>query len=131
MLNLGITEKENFMDLNEAEQLCKELMEKNEVKDFGFEWNPWLTSSLGRCNYAKKVIELNPAFVRENDRWNVRQVILHEIAHAMTWIGYKRGLYNKSELHHSRTFKRLFFMIGGSQKHQYKCTAKLKQYRRA
>jgi len=70
------------MELEKAEKLVKELMEKHDV---GKAWRfVWINKKAyyGECNKKMKEIRLSRKFVEINNQERVRDVILHEIAHA-------------------------------------------------
>ena len=73
------------MDLPSAGQLALSLMQHHGLVDAGwtFRFNQ-RKRSLGLCRYADQRIELSAPFVTRNDESEVRDVILHEIAHALT-----------------------------------------------
>ncbi|MEM9915799.1 MAG: SprT-like domain-containing protein, partial [Planctomycetota bacterium] len=73
------------MDLPSAGQLALSLMQHHGLADAGwtFRFNQ-RKRSLGLCNYTTQRIELSAPFVTRNDEPEVRDVILHEIAHALT-----------------------------------------------
>jgi predicted SprT family Zn-dependent metalloprotease len=57
-------------------------------EDWHFAWNR-RKRSLGLCRYHQKRIELSLHFVLANDEAQVRETVLHEIAHALA--GEKAG----------------------------------------
>ncbi|MEM6854739.1 MAG: SprT-like domain-containing protein [Planctomycetota bacterium] len=73
------------MDLPSAGQLALSLMQHHGLTGAGwtFRFNQ-RKRSLGLCNYTTQRIELSAPFVTRNDEPEVRDVILHEIAHALT-----------------------------------------------
>lgn len=74
------------MELKQAETLAKALMAEHMAHLSGWRivFNARLRRALGRCHYAKKHIELCPKYVACNAEPQVRDTILHEIAHALT-----------------------------------------------
>lgn len=74
------------MELKQAETLAKALMAEHMAHLSGWRvvFNARLRRSLGRCHYTKKYIELCPKYVACNAEPQVRDTILHEIAHALT-----------------------------------------------
>lgn len=70
------------MELSKAKELCEELMQLNGVgKTWRFNWiRTW--NVYGRCIKRNRVIQLSKHFVEVNDESEVRNTILHEIAHA-------------------------------------------------
>jgi predicted SprT family Zn-dependent metalloprotease len=76
------------MDFSEAEQLARKLMADFGLPDWAFGWNR-RKRSLGLCRYREKRLELSAHFVQANPLEQVRETILHEIAHALA--GEKAG----------------------------------------
>src|SRR5271156_2803212 len=70
------------MDLNEAEQLAHRLLELHGLTDWSFAFNR-RKRALGFCRYGIRRIELSTHFVGGHEEPHVRDVILHEIAHAL------------------------------------------------
>ena len=73
----------------EAEKLARQLMDEHGLRD----WKLEITSSveltpLGRCNRKTKTIQLAGSFIPISTKGAVRDVILHEIAHALTSGGH-------------------------------------------
>lgn len=58
-------------------------MQQHGLADWAFRFNQ-RKRALGICNYTHRRIELSAPFVVRNDESQVRDVILHEIAHALT-----------------------------------------------
>lgn len=75
------------MELIEAQQLAKELMQQHNVSHYHFKFDN-AVRRFGYCNYSKKTISLSKKIVSLNDQATVKNVILHEIAHAMLGHGY-------------------------------------------
>lgn len=73
------------MELKAAETLAKQLMAQHMSHLIGWRivFNGRLRRSFGRCHYTKKHIELCPKYVACNEEPQVRDTILHEIAHAL------------------------------------------------
>jgi len=73
------------MQIIECEKLYKELAEKNGC-DFKLEWTKRVKRyrRLGSCWTKEKKITLQPVFVELNEVEAITNVILHEIAHALT-----------------------------------------------
>jgi len=73
------------MELNEAKKLAFGLMTKHGLITNG--WSFVFDDSrrrFGACNYRYKLIKLSKHLVSLNDEANVKNTILHEIAHALT-----------------------------------------------
>lgn len=73
------------MDYQVAVFMGEDLIKKH-LPNMGWKlhMNHRLSAVLGHCNYRKRTICLNPTYVRHNSVENVRDTILHEIAHALT-----------------------------------------------
>lgn len=79
------------MNLNEATGLAYSLMNQHGLLSNG--WKVEIDSSVRRfgvCRYGSKIISLSEHLILLNDVEAVRDVILHEIAHALT-PGAKHG----------------------------------------
>lgn len=70
------------MDTNVAASLARYLMNQHGLNDWYFEWSRSLTI-FGSCHYHSKKITLSYKIVRLNTDSEVRDTILHEIAHAL------------------------------------------------
>src|SRR5574343_8489 len=73
------------MTLNEIQYLARSEMQEYGLLSEGWAFN-WdrAKSRLGACNYGKRRIQLSrPVFEIEANRHKAREVILHEIAHAL------------------------------------------------
>jgi predicted SprT family Zn-dependent metalloprotease len=70
------------MDFEPAALLARKLMHEHGVADWSFGWNR-RKRSLGLCRYRQKRIELSIYFAQANEEVQVRETILHEIAHAL------------------------------------------------
>ena len=75
------------MDLNKAEELCIELMNKHGLSHWKFQYDNSIRR-FGVCKYntynESGVIGLSKKLVAVNEEKQVRDTILHEIAHALT-----------------------------------------------
>lgn len=73
------------MRLLEAEKITKELMQQHGLIDNGWKFE-WLKHSLiaGQCNYTQKKIVLSLELTALNTESEVKDTIIHEIAHALT-----------------------------------------------
>lgn len=71
--------------------------------------------SLGRCHYYKKKITLSKWYVELNTEDDVEDTILHEIAHALSWIRY--GREGKG---HGKLWKKICREIGATPKRLHK-----------
>jgi len=80
------------MELQKAKNLAEELMEKHGlIKNYWtFQFNN-RKRSFGVCSYLKKTIYLSSSATELNDEAQVRDIILHEIAHALSPLGAGHG----------------------------------------
>lgn len=84
MLNLTIQEAER---LKIVEELVLELMRTYEVSHFKYELG-FSSKFIGRCNYSKQTIILNYVYVFRYNLSEIKNVILHEIAHVLVGPGH-------------------------------------------
>lgn len=91
------------MELAKAEILCKQLMQEHGCIGWRFQWMKSITR-LGECNYGPRTIRLSVQFTEVHPENEVRDTILHEIAHAKK--GHKAG--------HGPEWRQFFMSIGGS-----------------
>ena len=96
------------MKLEDGETLAKELMERQGLNDWEFRFDNAVRRS-GACHCQKKLITLSPYLTQLNDERYVRNTILHEIAHALAWIGFK-------EHGHGRKWKAIANAVGYTHK---------------
>jgi hypothetical protein len=69
--------------------MAEELMDKHldlENERWSFHFSA-CKSFLGRCNPMDKTIEISTAFIQSMTDYQIKQVVLHEIAHAMVGTG--------------------------------------------
>jgi predicted SprT family Zn-dependent metalloprotease len=97
------------MILEEAQTLA--LLHMDEwglIDDFDFEFED-CKRTLGRCHYSTKKITLSKWFVELNKEEEIEDTILHEIAHALSWIydGFTG---------HGRIWKRWAMKVGANPK---------------
>jgi SprT protein len=84
------------MELAQARKLADDLMRLHKLSpkwSFKFDRSK---VSFGKCHYAKKQISLSQHLVELNDENEVRDTILHEIAHALAPRGAGHGPVWKS-----------------------------------
>jgi predicted SprT family Zn-dependent metalloprotease len=90
----------------EAEKLALQLIAQHGLKDWKFAFNR-RKQSMGLCVYSRKTIELSIHFVERDNPWEeIRDTILHEIAHAL--VGPSHG--------HDKVWKRKCVQIGARPK---------------
>lgn len=77
-----------FECIDDITEYAKEEFARFGISDWEFRWNNRTTRTLGCAFLLHKRIELSMKFVLAN--WDkprrIRDVILHEIAHALAWI---------------------------------------------
>jgi predicted SprT family Zn-dependent metalloprotease len=71
------------MELHKAQQLAIELMQQHGLNDWCFRFDR-ARRRFGCCHLTKKVISLSFRIVELNNEQEVKDTILHEIAHALT-----------------------------------------------
>ena len=69
-------------NLQEVEQLAKDLMRQHNLNAWTFKWVNTL-KSFGHCNETNKYIALSRHFIKINSIQRIKDTILHEIAHAI------------------------------------------------
>lgn len=74
------------MKLHEVETLAKETMSAHGLLEqrWAFAWLTRGSRALGRCEYASKTIRLLRSSAELDERDNLEQILLHEVAHALT-----------------------------------------------
>ena len=77
------------MNITEAKTLALLYMEEHRLADWKLEFEN-CKSSLGRCHYHDRKITLSEWYVELNEEKDVEDTILHEIAHALSWVRYGR-----------------------------------------
>lgn len=70
------------MNLDQAQNLANSLMQKHNLNDWVFKFD-YAKRRFGVCNYTKKTISLSKYLTELNTEEEVRDTILHEIAHAL------------------------------------------------
>jgi ribosomal protein L21E len=100
------------MDVQAATALATSLMQQHGMTALG--WKFQITGAqnrLGLCTYETKTISLGVAHTLSADEAEVRNTILHEIAHAL--VGHRpRNAYGQLETGHGPTWKRKAIAIG-------------------
>lgn len=101
-----------FENLNQVIFEAKRLMELHGLMDLF--WRFELSRGkrrLGYCCYSERTVSLSKIYIENNlERGNfLVDTILHEIAHALNWIRYKRS-------GHDYTWKRICIEIGANPK---------------
>jgi len=95
------------MELKKASAITHYLMHEHCLsREWTFRWQNKKVS-LGTCSYRKKEIRLSKWYVELNDEAEVRDTILHEIAHALS---YER--HGSKGIGHGRLWKSICREIG-------------------
>jgi len=79
------------MELNKAKELANKLIEKHGLTNQHYSWRFEFDNArrrFGRCNYRSHVISLSKHLVQLNNEDEVKNTILHEIAHALVGRGH-------------------------------------------
>lgn len=86
------------MNLKQAESLATELMRQHGLweQQWSFKFDRSVRR-LGQCNHRKKIISLGQYATLVNDEVQVRNTIIHEIAHALCGSGEGHGLIWKAK----------------------------------
>ncbi len=103
------------MELKEAEILCRSLMARHGLFKHGydFKWNSRY-NGFGFHNGRKRIISLSRRLVALNNEEEVKDTILHEIAHALDFIrnGFQYRYSNYKRMIHDDTWKAICEEIG-------------------
>lgn len=79
------------MDTIQAAKLARELMDLHGLADWTFGWDRAVRRN-GACKFAKQTISLSYRITQLREESQVRNTILHEIAHALVGPGHGHGL---------------------------------------
>jgi predicted SprT family Zn-dependent metalloprotease len=101
-------------DLDHVEEFAKEAILEYLPIGWGFKWNN-RTSSFGRCNYARKIIELSIPLMQAVSDDEAIDTVLHEIAHALVLVEFDVGII-KADGHHGPLWKAMCKRIGANPK---------------
>ena len=74
------------MRLEYTEKLARKLMKEHNLTDWSFEFDNAVVR-FGCCKYSKKLFSLTKELVLINNRKEIKDTILHEIAHALVGSG--------------------------------------------
>ena len=102
------------MNKFEAKTLALLYMEQHRLADWKFEFEN-CKRSLGRCHYYDRKITLSEWYVKLNEESDVEDTILHEIAHALSWVRY--GREGKG---HGKLWKKVCIEIGATPQRVHK-----------
>lgn len=91
------------MDLNAATAMAHDLLHRHGLTDGGWRFRfDRATRRLGQCDYTRRTISLSRAITLASNEDEVRQTLLHEVAHAL--VGHATG--------HGAAWKRMARSIG-------------------
>lgn len=86
------------MNIEAAENLARELMNDHGLEDWTFGWDR-ATSRYGMTSYARKHISLSKSLTNVREESDVRNTLLHEIAHALVGAGHGHGPAWRAKAH--------------------------------
>jgi hypothetical protein len=89
------------MDLTKAKKLATRLLKKHKLAGWKFSFDS-AVRRYGCCNYSKKRITISKKLTAVREEVNVKNTILHEIAHALVGPGHK----------HNEVWRRMAIKIG-------------------
>jgi predicted SprT family Zn-dependent metalloprotease len=75
------------LQFREIRELALALLALHQLNDWSFAFN-WRKRSLGLCIFQQQRIEVSVYFVERNDRAEIQDTLLHEIAHALVGPGH-------------------------------------------
>jgi hypothetical protein len=93
------------VNIEAGKRLARGLMKEHGLKGWVVQW-AWWWDHAARCMRPMKWILLSVPYVEANEEKEVREVVLHEIAHALT-----AGAGDQA---HDEEWRRVFVAIGGS-----------------
>lgn len=96
------------MDILKAEKMARELMDQHALLDWSFEWDR-AKRRFGRCVFATKTISLSKYVTEVKPEDEVKDTILHEIAHALVGPGHG----------HDEVWRRMALKIGSNGQRCY------------
>ncbi len=96
------------MNLSDAEIMALKLMREHNLQGWSFQFDRSVRR-FGVCKYGRKIIGLSAHLTMLNNVENVRDTILHEIAHAIA--GHKAG--------HGYEWKKVCIRIGAKPERCY------------
>lgn len=76
------------MDQDKAGDMARDLMDDHGLALWSFAFDN-AKRRCGNCNFGKRKITLSRHYVSMNEEWEIRDTILHEIAHAIA--GFEAG----------------------------------------
>jgi len=124
------------MNKIQIKKLAKKLLKKNKLNDWKFKFNNSIYT-IGLCNRRNKTIYLSNKYYKEMDDfskdyrgakiYSIKQLLLHEIAHAKT--RFKTlGDVSNTLFGHNNKFWNQFYEIGGQREKIVKNICKVGDY---
>lgn len=104
----------DLIKLHHVKEFAKEQLPKWGLDDWKFVWDIRAVRRYGQCRYDKKEIGVTKKLANINSIEESKDVVLHEIAHALTGPGHG----------HDATWKRLCRQVGARPERCYKPEAK-------
>ena len=101
----------DLIKLHEIKQYALEQMEKWELTEQGwsFVWDTRAVRRYGQCRYRSKEIGITKKLANINTIEETKDVVLHEIAHALVWRGHG----------HDHVWKRMCRKVGAKPERCY------------
>lgn len=93
------------MDQDKAGDMARDLMDDHGLALWSFAFDN-AKRRCGNCDFGRRKITLSRHYVAMNDEWEIRDTILHEIAHAIA--GFKAG--------HGPDWRKVAVRIGATPK---------------
>ncbi len=123
------------MDLNQASILARELMDYHNLQDWSFKFDT-ATVRFGCCWYRERKISLSRKLTLINHEDEVRDVILHEIAHALApessnhddiWKNIALSIGCRGNIYHTGKIAEKKYIVSCNYGHQFQSNKKLKK----
>lgn len=111
------------MKLKEAEELALSLMDEHNLWDKGWTFSfDNAKRRFGHCRYRDRTITISRHLTKLNDEYQVRNIILHEIAHALLFV-------KKGKTGHNSSFYLMCERIGAEPSRCYSSEVKKPEHR--
>lgn len=95
------------MNVERAKKYTKIMMKQHGLDEWRTLFTPQFISSLGVCDKRKKLLVFSSLYVQHNPFWEIKDLILHEIAHALD----TRDCYNGHQSH-DEVWEKIAISIG-------------------
>lgn len=100
------------MNLLDAQCFAQQKMQEHGLNDWKFQWSRG-KRVFGFCSPRTKTIALSSILARINSEEQVKDTILHELAHALDWVRNKKSW-------HGYSWKRICVEVGAKPERCYK-----------